>query len=69
MDNYLNYMYIYSKFELNKLEFFGETGSLEDEIKYMVEQYMSTQHIPNKVNEFPDIPKKYYLAYVYASAL
>ena len=30
MDTFINYMYIYSKFELNKLEFFGETGSLED---------------------------------------
>lgn len=37
VDNFLNYMYIYSKFELNKLEFFGESGSLEDEIKFMVE--------------------------------
>lgn len=30
MDTLLNYMYIYSKFELNKLEYFGETGNIED---------------------------------------
>lgn len=30
VDEFLNYMYVYAKFEINKLEYFGEAGSLED---------------------------------------
>lgn len=46
-DQFINYIYVFAKFELNKLEFFGETGSLETQIKYMIQQHMQTQHIPD----------------------
>jgi hypothetical protein len=62
-------MFVYAKFELNKLEYYGDQGGLEDMIKFMVKDYMSNQHIPNKVLDLKDIKKKDYLAYVYASTL
>lgn len=34
-------MFVYAKFELNKLEFYGDAGSLESMIKFMVKDYMS----------------------------
>lgn len=62
-------MYIFAKFEINKLEFFGELGSVEKNIKYMVESHMSSNHFPNKKLEFKNIEKKDYMAYVYGTYL
>ena len=62
-------MYIFAKFEINKLEFFGELGSVEKNIKYMVESHMSSNHFPNKKLEYKNIEKKDYMAYVYGTYL
>lgn len=69
IDTFLNQMYVFSKFEINKLEFFGEAGNLETEIKYMVKEYLSSNHIPNKKLNFEGLEKKDYMAYVYASSM
>ena len=41
IDVFLNWMFIYAKFELNKLEYYGEEGSLEQMIKFIVKDYMN----------------------------